>query len=133
MSYSSVWIRLSGVTVALWPAVLAHQGKALRVVEQGCEVDRVHCGHDDRTPVFAGYRRPPGTVIIPESAATSLHHPGSRQEPCPYLWRQHDPAMLPSSPGDSMPAAIRMTSLTGRMAAWPAKHTFFAKSMYYRT
>ena len=31
--------------------------------------------------MFAGYRRPPGTVIIPEPAATSLHHPGSRQEP----------------------------------------------------
>jgi len=35
--------------------------------------------------------------------------------------------MLPSSPGDSMPAAIRMTSLTGRMAARPAKHTFLRK------
>src|ERR687884_627027 len=40
----------SRATDALWPAVLAHQGEALRVVEQGGEVDRVHCGHDDRTP-----------------------------------------------------------------------------------
>src|SRR5689334_22112868 len=40
----------SRTTDALWPAVLAHQGEALRVVEQGCEVDRVHCGHDDRSP-----------------------------------------------------------------------------------
>src|SRR3954447_12596949 len=40
----------SRATDALWPAVLAHQGEALRVIEQGCEVDRVHCGHDDRTP-----------------------------------------------------------------------------------
>ena len=31
--------------------------------------------------MFAGHRRPPGTVIIPEPATTSLHHPGSRQEP----------------------------------------------------
>src|SRR5215217_3949681 len=38
----------SRATDALWPAVLPHQGEALRVVEQGCEVDRVHCGHDDR-------------------------------------------------------------------------------------
>src|SRR5690349_21916048 len=35
---------------ALWPAVLAHQGEALRVIEQGCEVDRVRCSHDDRNP-----------------------------------------------------------------------------------
>src|SRR3954465_2382532 len=71
----------SRATDALWPAVLAHQGEALRVVEQGCEVDRVHCGHDDRTPMFAGHRGPPETVIIPELVATSLQHPGSRQEP----------------------------------------------------
>src|SRR4051794_21571225 len=38
----------SRATDALWPAVLAHQGEALRVVEQGCQVDWVHCGHDDR-------------------------------------------------------------------------------------
>jgi len=31
--------------------------------------------------MFAGHRWPPETVIIPERAATSLHHPGSRQEP----------------------------------------------------
>src|SRR5689334_6353086 len=40
----------SRATDALWPAVLAYQGEALRVIEQGCEVDRVHCGHDDRNP-----------------------------------------------------------------------------------
>src|SRR3954463_4014624 len=40
----------SRATDALWPAVLAHQGEALRVVEQGGEVDRVHCDHDDRNP-----------------------------------------------------------------------------------
>jgi hypothetical protein len=46
----------SRATHALWPAVLAHQGEALRAVEQGWEVDGVHCGHDDRTLVFAGHR-----------------------------------------------------------------------------
>src|SRR4051812_46912756 len=40
----------SRTTDALWPAVLAHQGEALRVVKQGGEVDRVHCGYDDRNP-----------------------------------------------------------------------------------
>src|SRR3954463_6458710 len=40
----------SRATDALWPAVLAHQGEAFRVIEQGCEVDRVRCGHDDRNP-----------------------------------------------------------------------------------
>src|SRR3954447_9096850 len=67
----------SRATDALWPAVLAHQGEALRVVEQGCEVDRVHCGHDDRTPCLPAtadrlkpssyLNAPPQASITPEA------------------------------------------------------------------
>jgi hypothetical protein len=35
---------------ALRPAMLTHQGEAPRVIEQGCEVDRVRAGHDDESP-----------------------------------------------------------------------------------
>src|SRR3954469_12396142 len=63
---------------ALWPAVLAHQGEALRVVEQGCEVDRVHCGHDDRTPRV---RRPPLTAWNRHHTRPRRHKPPSPRKP----------------------------------------------------
>ena len=68
----------SRATHALWPAVLAHQGEALRVVEQGCEVDRVHCGHDDRTPRV---RRPPLTAWNRHHTRTRRYEPPSPRKP----------------------------------------------------
>src|SRR4051812_29674825 len=87
----------SRATDALWPAVLAHQGEALRVVEQGCEVDRVRCGHDDRT---SRVRRPPPTAWNHHHIRTRRHEPPSPRKPTrasgkfpgPYLARlqRHD-------------------------------------------
>src|SRR4051794_16393320 len=68
----------SRATDALWPAVLAHQGEALRVVEQGCEVDRVRCGHDDRT---SRVRRPPPTAWSHHHIRTRRHGPPSPRKP----------------------------------------------------
>src|SRR4051794_30578810 len=68
----------SRATDALWPAVLAHQGEALRVVEQGCEVDRVRCGHDDRT---SRVRRPPPTAWNHHHIRTRRHEPPSPRKP----------------------------------------------------
>src|SRR5215217_1784924 len=68
----------SRTTDALWPAVLAHQGEALRVVEQGGEVDRVHCGHDDSTPRV---RRPPLTAWNRHHTRTRRHEPPSPRKP----------------------------------------------------
>ena len=68
----------SRATHALWPAVLAHQGEALRVVEQGCEVDRVHCGHDDRTPRV---HRPPLTAWNRHHTRTRRYEPPSPRKP----------------------------------------------------
>src|SRR4051794_22528942 len=82
----------SRATDALWPAVLAHQGEAFRVIEQGCEVDRVRCGHDDRNPSCSpatpdrlepsSYPNPPPRAsITPEADKSHLflqpqpHHP----------------------------------------------------------
>src|SRR4051812_37523191 len=72
----------SRATDALWPAVLAHQGEALRVVEQGCEVDWVHCGHDDRNPSCSpatadrlepsSYPNPPSRASVTPEADKSL-------------------------------------------------------------
>src|SRR4051794_8976873 len=72
----------SRATDALWPAVLAHQGEALRVVEQGCEVDWVHRGHDDRNPSCSpapvdrlepsSYPNPPPRASITPEADKSL-------------------------------------------------------------
>src|SRR4051794_37059382 len=72
----------SRATDALWPAVLAHQGEALRIVEQGCEVDWVHCGHDDRNPSCSpttvdrlkpsSYPNPPSRASVTPEADKSL-------------------------------------------------------------
>src|SRR4051812_21980612 len=72
----------SRATDALWPAVLAHQGEALRVVEQGCQVDWVHCGHDDRNPSCSPttvdrlepslYPNPPSRASVTPEADKSL-------------------------------------------------------------
>src|SRR4051794_3949053 len=72
----------SRATDALWPAVLAHQGEAFRVIEQGCEVDRVRCGHDDRNPSCSpatadrlepsSYPNPPPRASITPEADKSL-------------------------------------------------------------
>src|SRR4051812_23759213 len=72
----------SRATDALWPAVLAHQSEALRVVEQGCEVDWVHCGHDDRNPSCSpttvdrlepsSYPNPPSRASVTPEADKSL-------------------------------------------------------------
>src|SRR4051794_21374669 len=72
----------SRATDALWPAVLAHQGEALRAVEQGCEVDWVHCGHDDRNPSCSPttvdrlepslYPNPPSRASVTPEADKSL-------------------------------------------------------------
>src|SRR4051794_5630348 len=72
----------SRATDALWLAVLAHQGEALRVVEQGCEVDWVHCGHDDRNPSCSpatadrlepsSYPNPPSRASVTPEADKSL-------------------------------------------------------------
>src|SRR4051794_23521389 len=77
----------SRATDALWPAVLAHQGEALRVVEQGCEVDWVHCGHDDRNPSCSPttvdrlepslYPNPPSRAsVTPEADKSQKRMPG---------------------------------------------------------
>src|SRR4051794_28127898 len=39
----------AGAAHALWPAVLAHEGEALGVVQQPREVDQVRCSHDGRS------------------------------------------------------------------------------------
>src|SRR3954447_24628987 len=72
----------SRATDALWPAVLAHQGEALRVIEQGCQVDWVHCGHDDRNPSCSPttvdrlepslYPNPPSRASVTPEADKSL-------------------------------------------------------------
>src|SRR4051812_9978701 len=78
----------SRATDALWPAVLAHQGEAFRVIEQGCEVDRVRCGHDDRNPSCSpatadrlepsSYPNPPPRASInPEADKSQSHNPVS--------------------------------------------------------
>src|SRR4051812_49700568 len=72
----------SRATDALWPAVLAHQGEALRVVEQGCEVDWVHCGHDDRNPSCS-----PTTVDRLEPS--SYPNPPSRASVTPEADKSH--------------------------------------------
>src|SRR5215213_7506493 len=63
---------------ALWPAVLAHQGEALRLVEQGGEVDRVHYGHGDRTPRV---RRLSLTAWNRHHTRTRRHKPPSPRKP----------------------------------------------------
>src|SRR4051794_41428515 len=73
----------SRATDALWPAVLAHQSEAFRVIEQGCEVDRVRCGHDDRNPSCSpatadrlepsSYPNPPPRASITPEADKSLN------------------------------------------------------------
>src|SRR4051812_12633319 len=68
----------SRATDALWPAVLAHHGEALRIVEQGCEVDRVRCGHDDRNPSCS-----PATAdrLEPSSYPNRHNEPPSPRKP----------------------------------------------------
>src|SRR5215217_4398621 len=39
----------AGTAHALWPAVLAHKGEALGVVQQAGKVDQVRCSHDGRS------------------------------------------------------------------------------------
>src|SRR4029453_4250205 len=44
----------SGAANALRPAMLPHQGEALGVIDQRCEIDQVQCAHGDKRSCKGG-------------------------------------------------------------------------------
>src|SRR4051812_38869109 len=112
----------SRATDALWPAGLAHQGEALRVVEQGREVDWVHCGHDDRNPSCS-----PTTVDRLEPSSSP--NPPSRASVTPEADESHrvehgecgaaDDAAVPAWPARlAVPFAGLVPELGGLIAGY---------------
>ena len=59
-----------GTAHPLRPAMLAHQGEALGIVDQRREVDQIRCGHDARLLARAGrLSRPPPTITVTRPGA----------------------------------------------------------------